>query len=389
MSRLNSTFTADSAPRQLSVEPRLLKALNTNVRELNVGILPRLHDVYLDTQLATEQVLRSSIYPRFVQHQLTQNVTQAFSSDERKYQGLGDCFCLTDPLKADNPIMYASDGFVGVTAYSRTEIIPRNCRFLQGPQTDKAAVARLKDAVRLEQETVELLLNYTKRGDPFWNLLYVAPLYDATGKLKFFIGGQINCSSTIKSNNDVVRLLSAADRSTQHPVQQPRASGQKKRFLRLGLFKDKADGGPEDLVGLEPRLLKTIENLDFRAQMEQFYTAYSKYILLEHPSHSIANISRGLLLLLGFEHLNAKQVIGLNVFKFLAQHSTIISRDQKARITSFLNRGNAITSRIKLAAVPTQESRMHDEYSSSHWTPMKDEAGHVRFIVVTLSPTTK
>lgn len=75
---------------------------------------------------------------------------------------------------ADNPIVFASDGFVKVTGYSRLDIIPRNCRFLQGNHTDHAAVRRLKTCIGENKESVELLLNYRKTGEPFWNLLYVS-----------------------------------------------------------------------------------------------------------------------------------------------------------------------------------------------------------------------
>ena len=75
--------------------------------------------------------------------------------------------------KADNPIVFASDGFVNVTGYSRSEVVPRNCRFLQGNYTDRNATRRLKASIDAREETVELLLNYKKNGEPFWNLLYV------------------------------------------------------------------------------------------------------------------------------------------------------------------------------------------------------------------------
>ena len=75
--------------------------------------------------------------------------------------------------KADNPIVFASDGFIKVTGYTRQDIIPRNCRFLQGKYTDQSAAHRLRQAIDANQESVELLLNYRKTGEPFWNLLYV------------------------------------------------------------------------------------------------------------------------------------------------------------------------------------------------------------------------
>lgn len=72
--------------------------------------------------------------------------------------------------------MYASDGLIKVTGYSRTEIISRNCRFLQGKLTDPVPVRRLRNAMIEGREAVELLLNYKKNGDPFWNLLYIGEL---------------------------------------------------------------------------------------------------------------------------------------------------------------------------------------------------------------------
>lgn len=124
------------------------------------------------------------------------SAAKALGGDRGKYAGLGDCFILTDPSKADNPIVFASDGFVKVTGHSRKEIIPRNCRFLQSQQTDRAAVQRIKNAIEKREECVELLLNQKKNGEPFWNLVYITPLFGHDGNLVFFLGGQINCSTS-------------------------------------------------------------------------------------------------------------------------------------------------------------------------------------------------
>jgi phototropin len=67
----------------------------------------------------------------------------------------------------------ASDGFVHVTGYTRSDIIPRNCRFLQGKDTNREIIQRLKISIDGEQESIELLLNYKKNGEPFWNLVLV------------------------------------------------------------------------------------------------------------------------------------------------------------------------------------------------------------------------
>ena len=108
------------------------------------------------------------------------SATKALAGDRSKYAGLGDCFVLTNPAIADNPIVHVSDGFVKVTGYTRTDIIPRNCRFLQGKHTDRQPVKRIKVGIDGKQESVELLLNYKKNGEPFWNLLYISKIYAPT-----------------------------------------------------------------------------------------------------------------------------------------------------------------------------------------------------------------
>lgn len=134
--------------------------------------MPNIESVFLTAQNDIQKLVASDLYPQFVRHQMTTSATKALATNHNKYAGLGDCFVLTNPNKADNPIVYASDGFVKVSGYERNEIIPRNCRFLQGRQTDRESVARIKKSLDRPADHVELLLNERKNGEPFWNLLY-------------------------------------------------------------------------------------------------------------------------------------------------------------------------------------------------------------------------
>ena len=85
-------------------------------------------------------------------------------------------FVLTDPFQADNPIVYASEAFYKLTGYSSDKILGRNCRILQGPDTDLKAVQQIRYNIEQGKDTSVNLLNYKADGTPFWNQFFVAPL---------------------------------------------------------------------------------------------------------------------------------------------------------------------------------------------------------------------
>ena len=97
---------------------------------------------------------------------------------------------LTNPNLDDNPIVYVNQAFTRTTGYARSATIGRNCRFLQGEATDKAAVDILRSAIEMEQNVTVDILNYKANGAPFMNRLIVSPIVDGDGKTQYFIGIQ-------------------------------------------------------------------------------------------------------------------------------------------------------------------------------------------------------
>ena len=110
--------------------------------------------------------------------------------------------CLTDPRLKDDPIVFCNEAFQQLTGYSEEEIVGRNCRFLQGPDTDERQVAKIRDAIRDEKVVVVELLNYRKDGSSFWNTLHLGPIYDDAGKLKYFFGSQWDVTDIHQSRSE-------------------------------------------------------------------------------------------------------------------------------------------------------------------------------------------
>ena len=97
---------------------------------------------------------------------------------------------VTDPRLPDNPIVFANDAFCRLTGYSKAEILGRNCRFLQGPDTHPEAVKALRDAIEAVRPGIATLINYGRDGRPFLNCVQLLPIRNEAGEPIFFVGSQ-------------------------------------------------------------------------------------------------------------------------------------------------------------------------------------------------------
>ena len=98
---------------------------------------------------------------------------------------------VSDPTKADNPLIAVNAAFCTLTGYSEAEVIGRNCRFLRGPDTENGQTEKLRSSVYGQRSALAELINYRKDGSPFRNAVMIAPLFDDQGNLELFVGSQI------------------------------------------------------------------------------------------------------------------------------------------------------------------------------------------------------
>ncbi|HEY9634657.1 MAG TPA: adenylate/guanylate cyclase domain-containing protein [Coleofasciculaceae cyanobacterium] len=97
---------------------------------------------------------------------------------------------ISDARKPDMPITYVNPAFEHLTGYDAQEVVGRNCRFLQGNDTDQPALNELREALRRGKGCKVVLSNYRKDGTLFWNELSISPIFDADGNLTHFVGIQ-------------------------------------------------------------------------------------------------------------------------------------------------------------------------------------------------------
>ena len=96
----------------------------------------------------------------------------------------------SDPSLPDNPMIFVSDEFEEQTGYRTEEALGRNCRFLQGENTNPHAIEAIRQGLKAETRFTIDILNYHKDGSEFLNRLRIRPIYDGDGRLMFFAGAQ-------------------------------------------------------------------------------------------------------------------------------------------------------------------------------------------------------
>ena len=97
---------------------------------------------------------------------------------------------IADATHPDLPLIYVNPAFTRTTGYTAAEVLGRNCRFLQGPETDPEHVAALRSAIASERKVSVEMTNYRKDGTPFTNALTMEPVFDDAGQLMSFVGIQ-------------------------------------------------------------------------------------------------------------------------------------------------------------------------------------------------------
>lgn len=95
---------------------------------------------------------------------------------------------VADALLPGAPLIYVNDQFAELSGFASHEVLGRNCRFMQGPETEPEMVASMKASIGLGRDCHVRVTNYRKNGSTFLNLVSLRPVMDSGGVLRFVIG---------------------------------------------------------------------------------------------------------------------------------------------------------------------------------------------------------
>jgi PAS domain S-box-containing protein len=147
---------------------------------------------------------------------------------ERAVVATDIAFTITDPRQPDNPLVWVNPSFTRITGYSYEESVGRNCRFLQGSNTDPATVDQVRTALAAQEAVTVTLLNHRRDGTAFWNQLAVSPVFDGEGELVSFVGVQTDVTERVRVEGEREAAF-AAEQAARQEAELARAVAEQAR----------------------------------------------------------------------------------------------------------------------------------------------------------------
>lgn len=151
----------------------------------NKAIVHGAADYLIKGQFSAEQLQRCLRYA-IDRHRVNQHLYLYKRALDASYNGV----VIADANAEDMPIVYVNKSFERITGYYASEVLGKNCRFLQCKAQDDSARQIMRTALSTKSDCHLVLQNVRKDGSVFWNNLYLSPVPDDSGQVNYYIGIQ-------------------------------------------------------------------------------------------------------------------------------------------------------------------------------------------------------
>lgn len=184
---------------------------------------------------------------------------------------------ISDMRKKGEEVIYVNEAFTKITGYDTSEVIGKNCRFLQGKETDAQAIKQIKMAIKNKENLVISIINYKKSGDKFWNEFTLSPVFNESGELEYYVGlinevtQRIEMEEDLRNKELLLRAVAEVNNLILIHISQKESInraleilGKATKIDRVYIFKNRVDEINGDLlcdqiyewanVGIEPQI---------------------------------------------------------------------------------------------------------------------------------------
>ncbi|MCX5934161.1 MAG: PAS domain S-box protein, partial [Pseudanabaena sp. LacPavin_0818_WC45_MAG_42_6] len=134
-------------------------------------------------------------------------IEETLRLQERAIASSHNGIVITDCLLPNNAVVYVNSAFEKITGYKSSEVISKNCRFLQGTDVFQPEKDILRNAINKGESCNVVIRNYRKDGSLFWNELNISPIFDDMGKATHFIGIQTDITARKEAEKDLKRQM--------------------------------------------------------------------------------------------------------------------------------------------------------------------------------------
>ncbi|MCX2720112.1 sensor histidine kinase [Lentiprolixibacter aurantiacus] len=187
---------------------------------------------------------------------------------------------ITDALLPDNPIIYVNQAFEKITGYPRSEVLNKNCRFLQNNDREQEGIRKIRNCIKTGKSCQVRVRNYKKDGTLFWNEVSINPIKNEDGIVTHFIGIQNDITRKVKTQAEVNHLVRIFNESLNE-IFVIDADSLKFTHANFGACRN-SGYSLEELHRMKVLdLLTEYEPAEFRKLLEPIYEKSLKKIILE------------------------------------------------------------------------------------------------------------